>query len=320
MSAIDVREIEAFLAVADELHFGRAAHRLHMTPSNVSQRIRALEQRVGAPVFDRTSRWVRLTPIGQRLLDDWRPAFHQLTRGLDTARHVAGAVASNVRAGYTITLPGYIREGLSSAFEVATPGSRLVWLQDRMYDMYMWNHGSGHELDVALLWLPPGARRLGNLFLTTGPALYKAQAALVVPPGHPFEGRTSVDAEELADQPIIDHRSMMGIGTSWVPALTPAGRPIERVEQTTKHLESFIDTAIDQQLIHLTHATIADTPAWDLLRDRAELIHVEGLQPFTLHTFWPAIASSRLAAEFSILCARTGRRAGWLDVDHTAIM
>lgn len=308
---LEMREIEAFLAVAEELHFGRAADRLHVTTSSVSQMIRALERRVGAPLFNRTSRWVQLTPIGRQLLDEWRPAMHRLTDGLVTAQHSAGAVAANLRVGYTVSVPHYIRERLGWAFEAELPDSRLVWLQDRMWDMYTWNHDSEYELDVALLWLPPGYDRLGNPFLTTGPALYAARPALMVPPGHPFIDRRSVDAEELADYPIIDRR--MTIGTNWVPAATPAGRPIERIMQSTKYLESFIDAAVDQKLIHLTHSSIADAPAWDLWRGRAELVPVEGLPPLTMHTFWPTVPSSRLVTEFARLGADTGRRAGWLD-------
>jgi DNA-binding transcriptional LysR family regulator len=58
---VELREIRTFLALADELHFGRTADRLHLTPSRVSQVLRSLEARVGGRLFERTSRTVRLT-------------------------------------------------------------------------------------------------------------------------------------------------------------------------------------------------------------------------------------------------------------------
>jgi DNA-binding transcriptional LysR family regulator len=65
-------ELEAFLTLAEELHFGRTAARLHVTTARISQTIRALELRVGERLFDRTSRRVSLRPVGQRLLDQLR--------------------------------------------------------------------------------------------------------------------------------------------------------------------------------------------------------------------------------------------------------
>jgi len=74
--------METFLAVADELHFGRAAERLHMTTSGASQAIRSLERWIGGPLFERTSRRVRLTALGQQLLDGLKPAYAEIDRVL----------------------------------------------------------------------------------------------------------------------------------------------------------------------------------------------------------------------------------------------
>jgi DNA-binding transcriptional LysR family regulator len=65
-SGVELREIRTFLVLAEELHFGRTAERLRVTPSRVSQTIRTLERRVGGRLFDRTSRSVRLTPVGEQ--------------------------------------------------------------------------------------------------------------------------------------------------------------------------------------------------------------------------------------------------------------
>lgn len=66
-SGIELREIRTFLVLAEELHFGRAADRLLVSPSRVSQTIRTLEARVGGRLFDRTSRSVGLTSVGERV-------------------------------------------------------------------------------------------------------------------------------------------------------------------------------------------------------------------------------------------------------------
>jgi hypothetical protein len=72
-AVVEQRDIEIFLTLAEELHFGRTAERLHVSTARVSQTIKKLERGIGTTLFERTSRHVALTPIGRRLDDDKRP-------------------------------------------------------------------------------------------------------------------------------------------------------------------------------------------------------------------------------------------------------
>lgn len=92
MGSLDARELEAFLALADELHFGRAGERLYVSQSRVSQLLRSLESKVGARLVDRTSRRVRLTPLGEQLLAGLRPAFDAIVETIEEVREVARGV------------------------------------------------------------------------------------------------------------------------------------------------------------------------------------------------------------------------------------
>ena len=76
---MDTAEIEVFLVLAEELHFGRTAERLRLPQPRVSRLVAALERRAGGALFERTSRRVRLTPLGQQLASQLRPAYAQLT-------------------------------------------------------------------------------------------------------------------------------------------------------------------------------------------------------------------------------------------------
>ena len=88
---MDLRQLRYFVAVAEELHFTRAAQRLHIAQSALSAQIQSLEQEVGAPLLVRTSRRVALSPVGEALLDDARQVLANADVALARARALARA-------------------------------------------------------------------------------------------------------------------------------------------------------------------------------------------------------------------------------------
>jgi DNA-binding transcriptional LysR family regulator len=104
---MNMRHLCCFVAVAEELHFGRAARRLHIEQSPLSRIIRKLEENVGTPLLDRTSRAVRLTPAGRVLLDEAR----RLLRVCDQVRHRPRAASGRQRESLRVALA----DGVASA-------------------------------------------------------------------------------------------------------------------------------------------------------------------------------------------------------------
>ena len=99
-TAVELRELRIFLALADELHFGRTAERLHISQPGVSEAVRSLEARIGARLFERTSRRVSLTPAGEELRRNLVPALAALDRALARAsEHAASVAGPEVRSG-----------------------------------------------------------------------------------------------------------------------------------------------------------------------------------------------------------------------------
>jgi len=103
---MNLAQVEAFLILADELHFGRTAERLALSQPRVSRLMTALEREVGGALFERTSRRVRLTPLGVRLRAGLQPGFAQIRAALDDARAAAGQPAGVLRIGFTNTTGG----------------------------------------------------------------------------------------------------------------------------------------------------------------------------------------------------------------------
>lgn len=103
---IETRLLRQFVAVAEELHFHRAAQRLHMAQPPLSQAIARLEERLGFALFVRHSRGVRLTPAGVQLLDCARATLLNLERGVQQARRIAQGQAGTLRIG-SLALAGH---------------------------------------------------------------------------------------------------------------------------------------------------------------------------------------------------------------------
>ena len=121
---MDTAEIEVFLVLAEELHFGRTAERLRLPQPRVSRLVAALERRAGGALFERTSRRVRLTPLGEQLASQLRPAYAQLTAALDDARTAARQAAGVLAIGFSPTSNVTVLTRLTEAFEARHPGNR----------------------------------------------------------------------------------------------------------------------------------------------------------------------------------------------------
>jgi DNA-binding transcriptional LysR family regulator len=98
---VEVRQLRYFVAVAEELHFGRAAERLHVAQPAVSQQVGRLERELGVRLLERTSRRVALTGDGRRLLDEARAALSAVDRVRAVAADLSAGRAAVMRVGTT---------------------------------------------------------------------------------------------------------------------------------------------------------------------------------------------------------------------------
>jgi DNA-binding transcriptional LysR family regulator len=154
MNIPETWQLRYFLAVAEELHFGRAAAALHMSQPPLSRAIRALEESLGVRLFARTRRRVELTPEGRRLREEAQRALGQLENAARELRDMAAGAAGRLRLGF-VSLADYgVLPGLLKAYKAARPGVELA-LREMLSPDQAAALAAG-ELDFGLL-LPPVA-------------------------------------------------------------------------------------------------------------------------------------------------------------------
>ncbi|MFI0355307.1 LysR family transcriptional regulator [Actinomadura sp. 9N407] len=214
-------ELEAFLTLAEELHFGRTAERLRVSTGRISQTIKKMERRVGAPLFERTSRKVVLTAIGERLHEDLRQANRLMEAGLARAVNTAAGIHGTLRVGYSAPWNGNLMIKAADAFHSRHPGCDVHIQEVQLHDPL--GPLRAGDLDVQLTEFT-----FDEPDITTGPVIAHEPRALMVPADHPLAGREAVSLEDLADFPLVTIAG--AIPQYWLdqhyPSRTPAGRPV----------------------------------------------------------------------------------------------
>jgi len=181
---VELRQLRYYLAVAEELHFGRAAERLLIAGPSLSQQIRALERDLGVRLFDRDRRSVVLTPAGEALL----PHARALLERADDLRNRAARIAGSepVRLGYVNWLPPDLAARTSEVARLHVD----AWVEPSHVQAARVAEG---RLDVAVCWVPArsldshglntrliGADRLHAVFRRTGEADVRARDTVVL--------------------------------------------------------------------------------------------------------------------------------------------
>jgi len=171
---MEVRQLEYFVAVAEELHFGRAAARLHIAQPSVSEQVRRLERELGGQLFARTSRRVELTTLGQVFLPEARGVLAQLRRATELARRTARAQTQTLTVGYATDLaPRLLRLAAPLLLE-ACPDVQLLPQSISTPDQV--DALRAQRLDVGLTWAPSLGSDLAAMLISQEPLV----AALAV--------------------------------------------------------------------------------------------------------------------------------------------
>ncbi|MEB3963274.1 LysR family transcriptional regulator [Streptomyces kunmingensis] len=224
---MELREIEIFLVLAEELHFGRTADRLHVTPARVSQAVKKQERALGAELFKRTSRSVQLTSIGVQLKEGLSTGYQQIQESLAAAAAAGRTFTGELRVGYSAAWCGNLVVTAADTFRTRHPHSTIRFLNFQMDDpLTPLRDGN---CDLQLTELP-----IDEPDIVNGPVLFTEPRALMVPAAQPFAERSTVSLEDLAEVPLIavTNQPQYFLDLHY-PHRTPSGRTIPRGPSAT---------------------------------------------------------------------------------------
>ncbi|MFL6122805.1 LysR family transcriptional regulator [Actinophytocola sp.] len=193
---MDLRQLRAFLAVAEDLHFGRAADRLHVAQPHLSRTIRALEDALAAPLFDRTTRRVELTPAGHALVEHART----MVSADDRARAAVAAAHAGRGGRVRLSFAGPSAHGvvgrLARAVRERYPLIDLEFLPGRYGTTAVAELLRG-EADLALARFtesPAGVR---------GRVVAQDRCVVAVPGDHPLAARETLTFADFRGEPMV---------------------------------------------------------------------------------------------------------------------
>ncbi|MFI2279747.1 LysR family transcriptional regulator [Nocardia beijingensis] len=294
MGGLEVRELEAFLALAEELHFGRAGARLYVSQSRVSQLLRALERRIGGQLVERTSRTVRLTPLGADFLAELRPAYAALRATVDEARAAARGARGSLRVGFQGAGNDHLM-AVVELFQQWHPDCSTELVEIPLSDPF--GAVRRGEVDAAVVLLP-----MGEDDLVLGSVFAGQRQTLALSSSHPLASRAELSVEELTAVALIGVRAPAPEYWRRAQALdvTPGGRRVRSGPEVGTLEEGLAAVAAGRGAMLLCHPT-ADSHR----RRPVSFVPVTGIGESRLGLVWHRYRETPRVRAFSRAVAAT---------------
>ena len=199
---MDIGQIRCFLAVAETLHFGRAAQSMDMLPASLGRQIRLLEDKLETRLFVRTTRNVSLTDAGSSILQDARALVAQADQFEETVRNVRKSESPVLKVGAIDSAAAGLMPQLLQLVRAEQPDLDIQLIEQKT--IHLLPKLISGSLDIAFC-RPPDVRDQRLNFRT----LFFETAVVALPEDHRLAGQDSIDITDLTDEPLIvpDRRS-----------------------------------------------------------------------------------------------------------------
>ncbi|MFE2616081.1 LysR substrate-binding domain-containing protein [Micromonospora chalcea] len=279
-------EIETFLTLAGELHFGRTAERLRVSTGRVSHVVRKLERRIGAPLFERTSRVVRLTPIGARLAEEMRPLVVGIEAAVQRAVDAGRGLTGELRVAYVgeSTAPVLLRAVALFTerhpdCEVHVHEAPLASTRSSLLD---------GTIDVLIASYPFDG-------MANGPVLMRERRVLAVAADHPLAAQESVSLEVLGDHPVVQYPAVTSAAFKQdrTPDRTPSGRPVPKGPVGGSFSEMLALVALRRGVL-----PVGEQARQFYARPDVAYVPIHDAAPISRGPVWPAANTTSRVREF----------------------
>jgi DNA-binding transcriptional LysR family regulator len=301
-ASVELRQLRYFVAVAEELHFGRAAERLHMSQSPLSRAIRELERDLGLVLFVRTTRRVELTPAGGVLLERTRRALAELDGAIAEARRSEQPDHDVVAIGYG-PFSGSVVSRIVAALEIEQPDLR-VRLEEEVTPDSLRRVGA-HELAVAVVMESPAAAGRHGVRID---ALRDEPLVAALPESHPYALATSIPISAFVSECVLLPREPPGqMFNAWLRALFRAhGAEFDRTMTTAS-------APWDRRMSHVSRGEAVSVVVADWVESMPHVVTVAFdpplIFPMDLVSRWPPTEAVDAVVR---VAQRVRDRSGWL--------
>lgn len=288
----ELRVLRYFVAVAEELHFGRAATRLHIAQPSLSVQIRNLEHSIGTPLLVRSSRSVALTGAGEVLLEESQRLLAAAERMVSLTQEAGQRKRGTLTVGFQANAAAELTPKILASFKRRHPG-----VQVRMRSHGFADPTAGladGSSDVAFVRPPlAGHGWLGIEDLFTEPRV------LVVPATSPLAGLKNVSVEQVTGEPFVARRAPGEWRDFWLATAERGGTPVRLGAEVTTVDECF-EAILGERGVAFTQASTRRFYA----RPGLSFLPVTDVAPSTLSIAWRTDVSNELTRYF-VETART---------------
>ncbi len=246
---MEIRQLRYFIAVAEDLHFRKAAARLHMSQPPLSHQIRRLEQELGFALLHRTRRRVELTAAGRSFLADARATIARLDAAAEAARRISAGDAGRLRIGFVGSALLSVLPAAVQRFRTRHPGVH-VELRERSTEDQLRAIRAG-TIDVGFV---PRPSEVGALAAHT---VLRERAVAALPAAHPLATLRRVPLRRLASEPLVlfPRSQAPGLHDTLMASLTATGA-VPRITQEAEETQTIVGLVAAGLGVSLVQASV----------------------------------------------------------------
>ncbi|MGL5386478.1 MAG: LysR substrate-binding domain-containing protein [Serratia sp. (in: enterobacteria)] len=292
---IETRLLHQFIAVAEELHFNRAAQRLHMAQPPLSQAIRRLEQEIGAPLFERTNRTVSLTPAGADFLATAKKVLRLLDDGVEQTRRVAQGIEGHLTLTFINIAPyGALLSALQH-FRSSSPAVSFTMLDATTQEQV----AALEQGNADLGFMRPPGRTAPNLRFES---ILHEPILICLPAKHPLACNELVPLAALREEAFVSSPRHLGQGFhDQLVQLCEAAGFMPQITQQARQLQTLVALVASGFGVALLPASLAQEGRNDVVFRPIQVDAPDALRHVELLMAWnpqsPGIIRDKLIGE-----------------------